>query len=52
MVNHGVRPGAGGQAADGLTDEDLKLGKKATKFVSTMCLVAFLACVGVDMLFL
>jgi hypothetical protein len=47
VVSDGVRPGAGDQAADGLTDEDLKLGEKATKFVSTICLVAFIACVGV-----
>lgn len=32
---------------DGFTEEDLLLGKKASKFMDTLCVIAFVACVGI-----
>jgi hypothetical protein len=34
-------------APDGFSEEDLQLGKNASKFVSVLCVIAFVACVGI-----
>lgn len=48
MVSAGASSDAGGEAVpDGLTEEDLQLGKRAVKLKTIACLIAFVACLGI-----
>ena len=48
MVNDGMSFGAGDNAVGGgFTEQDLLLGKTAVKFIRALCVVGFVACVGI-----
>lgn len=48
MVNDGLSSGAGdGPAGGKFTEEDLRLGRSAVKFIRTLCVVGFVVCVGI-----
>ena len=47
-MGDGVSSGAGGEIGGGrFSEEDLLLGKKACKFFDVLCVIAFVACVGI-----
>jgi hypothetical protein len=48
VVNDGVSSGAGDEDPLGaLSEQDLLLGKKAVKIKTILCVVAFVACIGI-----
>lgn len=48
MVKESVSSTGGkGDLPDKFTEEDLLLGKKACKFLGVLCVIAFVACVGI-----
>jgi hypothetical protein len=47
VVNDGVSSTAGrDDPADKLTEHDLLLGRKASRYIKILCLAGFLACIG------
>lgn len=47
-MTDGTSSGAKNEAeGDGFTEQDLLLGKTAVKFIHTLCVVGFLACLGI-----
>lgn len=47
-MTDGVNSGAANENSRGkFTEEDLLLGKKASKFMDSLCVIAFVACIGI-----
>jgi hypothetical protein len=48
MVSDSVSPGAGDEAVpEGFTEEDLRLGRRASRIIYLSCGVALVACLGI-----
>jgi hypothetical protein len=48
VVGDAVRSGAGNEDPPGaFTEQDLLLGKKASTFMDVVCVIAFVACIGI-----